>query len=235
MRIIASDHLLVGRNYSTRTRQKERVASRHQAPPGDLAAQRTQPRHAGRTAAPPNPAMNSRRRIGHPLKLLHGSLSRSGWHGNWPDTGRCRTGPPRFGSDRRRTGHALGALHWALMTHCGCGVKNTVRCNKVSSTAERNLFGSGAAQSALMPTNLTTLPHFSVSAAMNLPKSAGEPRSAVPPRSASLVAGSESTALISLLRRTTISAACSSVLAQSGSSAIRATSLIDLVKGRQGC
>src|SRR5262245_6384298 len=33
-------------------------------------------------------------------------------------------------------------------------------------------------QSALMPANLTTLPHFSVSSAMSLPKSAGEPGSA---------------------------------------------------------
>ena len=29
--------------------------------------------------------------------------------------------------------------------------------------------------SGLMPANLTTLPHFSVSSAMSLPKSAGEP------------------------------------------------------------
>src|SRR5499427_7833515 len=37
-------------------------------------------------------------------------------------------------------------------------------------------------QSALMPANLTTLPHFSVSSAMSLPKSAGEPTSAVLPK-----------------------------------------------------
>ena len=34
-------------------------------------------------------------------------------------------------------------------------------------------------QSALMPVNLTTLPHFSVSSAMNFPKSEGEPVSGV--------------------------------------------------------
>src|SRR5262245_20531429 len=39
--------------------------------------------------------------------------------------------------------------------------------------------------SALMLADLITLPHFSVSSAMSLPKSAGEPASAVPPRSAS--------------------------------------------------
>jgi hypothetical protein len=42
----------------------------------------------------------------------------------------------------------------------------------------RNLPG----QSALRPANLTILPHFSVSAAMSLPKSAGEPGSTVAPK-----------------------------------------------------
>src|SRR5262249_61117953 len=40
--------------------------------------------------------------------------------------------------------------------------------------------------SGLMPADLITLPHFSVSSAMNLPKSADEPASTVPPTSASL-------------------------------------------------
>src|SRR5262249_54220801 len=40
------------------------------------------------------------------------------------------------------------------------------------------------AQSALTPTNLITLAHFSVSSAMNWPKSTGEPASAMPPTSA---------------------------------------------------
>src|SRR6202040_3906612 len=63
-------------------------------------------------------------------------------------------------------------------------------------------------QSALMPTNFTTLPHFSVSSAMSLPKSAGEPASTVPPRAASraLSLGSARPALISLLSFATISA-----------------------------
>jgi hypothetical protein len=39
-------------------------------------------------------------------------------------------------------------------------------------------------QSALMPANLITLPHFSVSSAMNLPKSAAEPMTGVLPKSA---------------------------------------------------
>src|SRR5215212_8111673 len=56
-------------------------------------------------------------------------------------------------------------------------------------------------QSGLAPENLTTLPHLSVSSAMNFPKSAGEPASTVPPISATraLIFGSASAALISLL------------------------------------
>ena len=53
-----------------------------------------------------------------------------------------------------------------------------------------------------------TLPHFSVSSAMSFPKSAGEPPSTVPPKSASraLIFGSARAALISLLSLSTISA-----------------------------
>src|SRR5262245_38957091 len=55
--------------------------------------------------------------------------------------------------------------------------------------------------SALMPVNLITLPHFSVSSAMSLPKSAGESASTSPPKSASraFILGSARAALISLL------------------------------------
>src|SRR6516225_6248091 len=53
-----------------------------------------------------------------------------------------------------------------------------------------------------------TLPHFSVSSAMSLPKSGGDSASASPPRSASRVLslGSARPALISLLSFSTISA-----------------------------
>src|SRR6185437_2552132 len=56
-------------------------------------------------------------------------------------------------------------------------------------------------QAALIPANLTTLPHFSVSSAMRMPKSADESASPVPPMSASraLILGSASAALISVL------------------------------------
>src|SRR5262245_34768711 len=55
--------------------------------------------------------------------------------------------------------------------------------------------------SALMLAARITLPHFSVSSAMCLPKSAGEPGSTVPPRSArrAFSLGSTRPALISLL------------------------------------
>src|SRR5713226_7514607 len=60
----------------------------------------------------------------------------------------------------------------------------------------------------LVPENSTTLPHFSTSLAMNLPKSAGEPGSGVPPSSAirAFVLGSAKPALSSLLSLSTISA-----------------------------
>src|SRR5436190_16055045 len=48
--------------------------------------------------------------------------------------------------------------------------------------------GSGLfTYSGLIPANLTTLPHFSVSSAINLRKSAGEPASTVPPSSTSRI------------------------------------------------
>src|SRR5262245_47711368 len=61
--------------------------------------------------------------------------------------------------------------------------------------------------SALMLAARITLPHFSLSSAMNWPKSAGEPGSAVAPSSAirALILGSANAALISLLSLSTIS------------------------------
>src|SRR6185437_2382599 len=68
--------------------------------------------------------------------------------------------------------------------------------------------GGGHSHCGLMLAALITLPHFSVSSAMSLPKSAGEPPSTVPSRLASraLNFGSASAALISLLSLSTISA-----------------------------
>jgi hypothetical protein len=58
-----------------------------------------------------------------------------------------------------------------------------------------------AGQSALMLAVRITLAHFSISSAINLPKSVGEPVSTVPPRSAirAFIVGSARAALISLL------------------------------------
>src|SRR6516162_11590688 len=61
--------------------------------------------------------------------------------------------------------------------------------------------------SGLAPENLTTLPHFSISSVMSLPKAAGEPGITVPPTSASRALSLESAkpALISMLSLSTIS------------------------------
>src|SRR6202035_1064795 len=61
--------------------------------------------------------------------------------------------------------------------------------------------------SGLMPANLTTLPHFAVSSAINMANSAGELTRGVAPNSAyrSLKLGSTRTALISLFSLSMIS------------------------------
>src|SRR4051812_26080188 len=75
--------------------------------------------------------------------------------------------------------------------------------------AERDGWNVGEREGhpGLMLAARITLPHFSVSSAMSLPKSAGEPLSTVPPKSASLtlMSWSERAALISLLSLSTIS------------------------------
>src|SRR5262245_36864294 len=67
---------------------------------------------------------------------------------------------------------------------------------------------TGGGHSGLMLAARITLPHFSTSTAMNLPKSAGEPGILAPPNSASraFILGSARAALISLLSLSTISA-----------------------------
>src|SRR5262245_30754730 len=73
--------------------------------------------------------------------------------------------------------------------------------------AERDLWNVSRDHSGLMSAHFITLPHFSVSSAMSLPKSAGEPTSTVPPRSASRAfnVGSARPALVSLLSLSMIS------------------------------
>src|SRR4051812_6430122 len=71
-----------------------------------------------------------------------------------------------------------------------------------------SLAGYSKDHSGLIPANLITLAHFSVSPATKLPKSAGEPASTVAPPSARRVfsLGSERPALISRLSLSMISA-----------------------------
>src|SRR5262249_52635920 len=73
--------------------------------------------------------------------------------------------------------------------------------------AQRTELSAMVDQSSLAPDNFTTLPHFSVSSTMSLPKSAGEPVSAMPPRSVSraFILGSATPASISLLSLSMIS------------------------------
>src|SRR6516162_244230 len=92
--------------------------------------------------------------------------------------------------------------------------QTTCAGSKRSSVTERPRFRGtkrygiwpGIAYIGLMLAARITLPHFSVSSAMSLPKSAGEPGSTVPPRSASraLILGSSRAALTSLLSLSTI-------------------------------
>src|SRR5262245_27450836 len=78
-----------------------------------------------------------------------------------------------------------------------------------SPNVRYGIFGHDRADhSGLMLAARITLAHFSVSSAMSLPRSAGEPTSGVPPKSASLgfILGSARPALISLLSLSMISA-----------------------------
>src|SRR5262245_56426506 len=63
------------------------------------------------------------------------------------------------------------------------------------------ILGRPTVYSGLRPANLITVAHFSLSSTISLPKSAGDPGSDPPPRSASraFIVGSASAALISLL------------------------------------
>src|SRR6516162_3450552 len=85
----------------------------------------------------------------------------------------------------------------------------SVFCTLPPRLAERVIWNirPDLVHSGLMLAARITLPHFSVSSAMNLPKSAGEPASIVPPKSASraFILGSARPALISLLSLSTIS------------------------------
>ena len=110
---------------------------------------------------------------------------------------------------RRQRDSARGQMQKFAAGKFHHNVTPLFRLNKSCAERALRIFGRGRADhSALMPANLTTLAHFSVSAATKLPKSEGEPAITVPPRSASraLSWGSARAALISLLSLLTISA-----------------------------
>src|SRR5215471_3184693 len=79
------------------------------------------------------------------------------------------------------------------MDHSGRG--------RIRGTDVTEYLAANSAHCGLMSANFTTLPHFSVSSAISSAKSAGEPASTVPPRSASraFIVGSARATLISLL------------------------------------
>src|SRR5262249_6773608 len=83
-----------------------------------------------------------------------------------------------------------------------------IRRHGIRGTAVMEYLIGVSRQSALMLAARIALPHVSVSVVMSLPKSAGEPASAVPPKSANraMILGSARPALISLLSFSTISA-----------------------------
>src|SRR5262245_1041003 len=77
----------------------------------------------------------------------------------------------------------------------------------IRRTGVTEYLAPSAVQSALMPANLITFAHFSVSSAISFPKSAGEPDNAEPPTSArrAFILGSARAALTSLLSLSMIS------------------------------
>src|SRR5215831_213887 len=133
-------------------------------------------------------------------------LEQSGWR--FESSGPPRTPalheicPPNtreFAQAHRPTFESLrGKVVWGVSRSAGNARPETRFCKP---TRDRP-------HSALMFAARITLPHFSVSSAINLTKSAGEPGSTVPPKSANraFILGSARAALISALSLLTISA-----------------------------
>src|SRR5262245_10401799 len=117
---------------------------------------------------------------------------------------------------RERRDHSDGSVGIGLGKRLQCQTNNQDETANQSahvtltSVVSSGAFGSSrwTAYSTLMLAARTPLPHFSVSSARSRPKTAGEPASGSPPSSAmrALALGSASTALISRLSFSTISA-----------------------------
>src|SRR5262249_39299551 len=96
---------------------------------------------------------------------------------------------------------------------CTMAASNVTPCDPLTQRAparddaQRTELSAMVDQSSLAPDNFTTLPHFSVSSTMSLPKSLGEPVSAMPqgPASRAFILGSAPPASISLLSLSMIS------------------------------
>src|SRR6267154_5423186 len=156
-----------------------------------------------------------------------GSLSRRGHHGNGP------TSEGATGAERANTMIGLQIMmpagswppvpvrassrhtrSWGDSGHAG-HIGGTAALDPNRSLAGARLHAgkmkypacSPPVQSALMLAARITFPHFCVSSAISLPKSAAEPDSTMPPRSASraFILGSARAALISLLSLAMIS------------------------------
>src|SRR5262245_14203875 len=103
---------------------------------------------------------------------------------------------------RQPIGHAtarnFGTSDLVLLGEASVGISAAIRGTGVTEYSAR----IASDHSALMPANLITLAHFSVSAAMCLPKSVGGPPNGVAPMSASraCILGSDRAALIAPLR-----------------------------------
>src|SRR5437870_173616 len=106
-----------------------------------------------------------------------------------------------------RSARTSGAARAAMMANDARSILSVdmVVLPELKDRASRRLGVGGVLDqldpSGLMPANLTTLRHFSVSAAMSLAKSAGDPGSIAPPVSTSraFILGSANAALISWL------------------------------------
>src|SRR5262245_20718591 len=105
-------------------------------------------------------------------------------HPNWGSPARAPASRPMSELGQNRSCSHLGSMSgFPESGHC----RLSQRCNLGDARfAERDLWNVGGLRPrhcGLMPANFTTLAHFSVSSAMNWPKSAGEPANTAHPKS----------------------------------------------------
>src|SRR5262249_15386537 len=149
-----------------------------------------------------------------PVALGFSNLAQSGRQVLGADLNRSESTNPAQGSEVRngsRSEKLDVSISGPLLPSRPTGGRVRARsghCRR-SPNGRYGIFESGLpCQSALMPTNFTTLPHFSVSSATNVPNSAGVMDVGMLPTSANrpFNLGSARAALISLLSLSMISA-----------------------------